>query len=703
MSKLFLFITANENETEALLSDKQFFNYESQQSPDPHDTSTYNVGTFGKYDVVHFELNCQGSVKSDAAALSINSAIREYKPDAVILLGIAFGKEYEDTEEPREQHIGDVLISDTIADYESGKIKGGVIQSDGPIPQSGRFLIGAFKEGRKDWNHICQGNKANAIFGLVLSGDKVVDDRNFKKNLFESYPRAIGGEMEGRGAYYACRRNSIEEWIVVKAICDWADGNKSENKEQRQKDAAESVVSLLKHIFNKENIFDKVPKNRCSKSENNEKNISKKDSKKEKEEITLGYFINIGMTSCRLFEVLKQKKLKELRVKPYSESDPKSSDYLTGIIDHVKNDLLSMIPNSNSPKMIRVFVDYNFRSVFNTDVAAKDFTREFYEKTNLYFNILSEYQTKANLQKLFGNTTDTAIINIGSHCIDVYLLDGRSINSYNIDLSLKDVESFINKNEFPEKWSSSNIKIIKKFIEEKFNSDIKSIKASTLVILKDELSFMTKMGYQLKTIGNDKVLDISEYKRFNRKKLFSTDYISYLNTQDYSEKEIQRLYYFKYGHIVIETLAEIFEIEIVKPSDEMSIHGSRDALNAYVFNVVISGSTHHGRDKFMIEAYQKFTEMGVSVLSPIPINGKLAPITDDSEYEHLRAIDQCDVLFISNKDGESDSIGESTKCEIYYAYALRKTIVFWKKPDQERLSFIPNEHWGNIDFSYTNQ
>lgn len=49
---------------------------------------------------------------------------------------------------------------------------------------------------------------------MILSGDKVVDDRKFKEKLLKNYPRAIGGEMEGRGAYSTCRNRNINEWIL---------------------------------------------------------------------------------------------------------------------------------------------------------------------------------------------------------------------------------------------------------------------------------------------------------------------------------------------------------------------------------------------------------------------------------------------------------------------------------------------------------
>ena len=50
-------------------------------------------------------------------------------------------------------------------------------------------------------------------------------DDVFLSNLKTPYPNAIGGEMEGTGAYGAAERRSVPI-LLVKGICDWADGHK---------------------------------------------------------------------------------------------------------------------------------------------------------------------------------------------------------------------------------------------------------------------------------------------------------------------------------------------------------------------------------------------------------------------------------------------------------------------------------------------
>jgi hypothetical protein len=61
-------------------------------------------------------------------------------------------------------------------------------------------------------------------------------------------PEAIGGEMEGAGLYVACQDKKVD-WILVKGICDWADGEKGQDKESRQKTAASNAAAFVVHTL----------------------------------------------------------------------------------------------------------------------------------------------------------------------------------------------------------------------------------------------------------------------------------------------------------------------------------------------------------------------------------------------------------------------------------------------------------------------
>ena len=261
MDNLFLFVTANETETTALLNcGNDFLKFEPNlQSNLPHDANFYNVGKFGCYDIVHLELIDQASARQAASILSISNAIDAFHPDAVILVGVAFGS---DDRKGEKQIIGDVIVSKTVTDYESGVIREGILLSDGAISEAGKFLISTFNAFSKTWNFNLNSRPAKCFLGNILSGDKFVDDYKFKSQLLKRYPLAYGGEMEGRGAYAACRDRGVSEWIIVKGICDWGDGTTSQDKLENQKIAAESAVSLLMYIFSNPVAFNKLPKNK---------------------------------------------------------------------------------------------------------------------------------------------------------------------------------------------------------------------------------------------------------------------------------------------------------------------------------------------------------------------------------------------------------------------------------------------------------
>ncbi|MGB6688398.1 MAG: hypothetical protein WBE76_11200 [Terracidiphilus sp.] len=81
-------------------------------------------------------------------------------------------------------------------------------------------------------------------FGVVLTGDKLIDNIDFRHQLRAFEPEAIGGEMEGAGLYVACQDKKVD-WILVKAICDWADGSKTQDKDSRQQLAATNAARFV--------------------------------------------------------------------------------------------------------------------------------------------------------------------------------------------------------------------------------------------------------------------------------------------------------------------------------------------------------------------------------------------------------------------------------------------------------------------------
>jgi nucleoside phosphorylase len=205
--------------------------------------STYYRGTFaGRHTVL---TQCEkGSVGRDSATLTINDAIKAVHPRAVIMVGIAFGANR------KKQKIGDVLVSESVYPYEPERIGENESVPRGTDVPSGLVLSNRFRELRAGWSV----DDAKVHFGRVLSGEKLVDNPEFRARLLKMKPDAIGGEMEGAGLCAAAARNGVE-WILVKAICDWADGTKHK---RYQKMAAGHAVSFVEHVLSVPGVLDEL-------------------------------------------------------------------------------------------------------------------------------------------------------------------------------------------------------------------------------------------------------------------------------------------------------------------------------------------------------------------------------------------------------------------------------------------------------------
>lgn len=63
--------------------------------------------------------------------------------------------------------------------------------------------------------------------------------------LREEFPDAIGGEMEGSGAYEAATLDNKPDWIVVKAISDWGYEKTNAKQPLAARNAAEFVIHVI--------------------------------------------------------------------------------------------------------------------------------------------------------------------------------------------------------------------------------------------------------------------------------------------------------------------------------------------------------------------------------------------------------------------------------------------------------------------------
>lgn len=208
---------------------------------------TYYIGVLGSYAVVHVQCG-MGAVGRGSAITTGLDAIDTWHPKAVIMIGIAFGID------STTQKIGDVLISESIFPYDNKKVGKEQTIYRGPRPQAGQVLLNRFKNTR-GWKFTTSGGDAACHFCPILSGETLVDNKEFRDQLSTQFPTARGGEMEGAGIYAAAEARKIE-WILVKGICDFADGEKAVNKHEYQVLAINSATKYCEYFLSNDNILE---------------------------------------------------------------------------------------------------------------------------------------------------------------------------------------------------------------------------------------------------------------------------------------------------------------------------------------------------------------------------------------------------------------------------------------------------------------
>ena len=230
-------ITYNEHETAAVLNQ---FGASNRPVTEARGSQSYtHLGEFAGRRIVHL-ISPQGEAQSQE---STANAIRSWRPEAVLAVGVAFGVDQD------KQSIGDVLVAQAVQGYELvRRSSGGIDLRDIARPATRRMWQRAIacdhtRKAAKDprWPAI--------LVGVVLSGSSLVDDIDYRDALVALVPHKVqGGEMEAIGLSIPAD-NAKVDWIVVKGICDFADGNKNRDKEANQKLAAANAALVVHEML----------------------------------------------------------------------------------------------------------------------------------------------------------------------------------------------------------------------------------------------------------------------------------------------------------------------------------------------------------------------------------------------------------------------------------------------------------------------
>jgi len=162
----------------------------------------------------------------DAATVAAR-AIDHWQPRYVLLVGIAGAVRRNGAQ------LGDVIIADSILDYELQKLKARKDEMrarfypvDPGLLSAAQTLVG------DDWSFGItaarpQPGTPAVHTGLVASGDKVFARSSALDNILKSYPKLLGVEMEAAGAARAAQQSAVPPRVfMVRSASDFADSKK---------------------------------------------------------------------------------------------------------------------------------------------------------------------------------------------------------------------------------------------------------------------------------------------------------------------------------------------------------------------------------------------------------------------------------------------------------------------------------------------
>ena len=245
-----LFLTFNKHE-QSSLSDAM-----TDKRDCCNDELGYKVtcGCFGNHYITHY--HC--SEKGVNSILPVYRVLRNTKHSAVIMVGIACGANVKES----NQSIGDVLLCDKVMSAVGWRIGKQTRIPRDANPSCGDKLKELFSGEAYSWNG-CKnelGIDAVVHIGSIISGSSLLDNVVEKRNIFKRfYNEPIGYEMEGYALVLVCTDREVHtgEWLIVKGISDWGDGNKnSQNTVKNQQLAAGNAVNFCLQVLSNRTFSD---------------------------------------------------------------------------------------------------------------------------------------------------------------------------------------------------------------------------------------------------------------------------------------------------------------------------------------------------------------------------------------------------------------------------------------------------------------
>ncbi len=226
-SKIILLVVATLTELKVILS-----LFDKKDAKSKSDFTYWELGSKKNYTLLLVKTG-MGSSAADGSTLTISDAIEHLSPNYIIMVGIAFGLK------PDKQKLEEVIVSKQLQGYELARLSENCVIPRGDKISVAPGLISKFENASVIWEQ-------KVHFGLIVSGEKLIDNKSEIEKLKQSFPEAIGGEMEGAGMLAAAHRKKTD-WVLIKGICDWG----YDKDDKHQVAAMENAASFLMFVLEK--------------------------------------------------------------------------------------------------------------------------------------------------------------------------------------------------------------------------------------------------------------------------------------------------------------------------------------------------------------------------------------------------------------------------------------------------------------------
>lgn len=243
MIKTVLICTATDKETDVVLAKAKEYSL-SIDVDKLEETYLYHLGIMGSLDLFLAQTE-MGTERMGSARDKIRDIARLLKPHYIMSTGICYGLKPKSVETRDGNKIGDIIVANQLQMYETAKVRdvGNKVQY---IPRGDKAavsteLLDAFRIA----SHLYD-KKINISFGLLLTGNLLVNSRYIVSELKKNFPEAINGDMEAGGIYSACHDKGIK-WIAIKSISDWG----YDKTDEHQSIARKNLYDFLFYVFEK--------------------------------------------------------------------------------------------------------------------------------------------------------------------------------------------------------------------------------------------------------------------------------------------------------------------------------------------------------------------------------------------------------------------------------------------------------------------